>query len=107
MYVPLGSTVALTVSISLHPRSLRACAEPRRASARLGDARLGEAPLAYGVAITRRYSIQLEIIGLVPGSSNQNSMYWLRQKPASTLAPNSALLLWRSRTRDRRSRPGL
>ena len=30
--VPLGSTVAFTASICSHPRYLRACAEPRRAS---------------------------------------------------------------------------
>ena len=38
--VPLGSTVAFTASIFLQPRSLRACAEPRRASARRGEAPL-------------------------------------------------------------------
>ena len=38
----LDSTVASTASICLHPRKLRACAEPRRASARRG-----EAPLVY------------------------------------------------------------
>ena len=32
--VLLGSAVAFTASIGLHPRSLRACAEPRRESAR-------------------------------------------------------------------------
>ena len=48
--VPLGSTVAFTASIFLQPRSLRACAEPRRASARRG-----EAPLVPGMILPRVY----------------------------------------------------
>ena len=38
--VTLGSTVTFTVSIRLHPRSLRACAEPRKAPAHRGKALL-------------------------------------------------------------------
>ena len=36
--IPLGRIVAFAASICLHPRSLPACAEPSRASARRGEA---------------------------------------------------------------------
>ena len=50
--VPLGSTVASTASICLHyvhPRQLRACSEPRRASGRRD-----EAPLVHDAYLFRR-----------------------------------------------------
>ena len=44
---PLGNTVAFTALICLHPRSLRACADPRRTPARHGESPFVLAPDVY------------------------------------------------------------